>query len=312
MSDEPEDVPVKLPRTPVFNIPKIIQARNRLMDMVFDACVGTVPDGTRFERMVDDARDVLAHDKIEHHPLHASLRHLVGQEMTEKRLFEVAWRLAGNLRQLKDGQAVTPWVRQAAAEWVPIQVVATRYAIQKKPQEKYGRSGRTMRFKVMAGTPCPAEIIQWWSNEKLDVVANAIGFKRNSPLYKADQAEFMSMRFVGLVEPRLSDRGPSFFHVGCPPSMLEYNRDLIKMRRRIDFACPEGFDHACHLCPLGVRSCEAAVHPEDYAEGPCPACGRTWWFDTDPGFVNDNCISCQPLVSAGIPVKKEPPRAPAP
>lgn len=309
MSDNTsEEMPKRqLPKVPVFNISRVFEIRDRLMDLCLCSYVGTVPTGDEFERMVEDVREVLdrSKDKVDHYSLHASLRHLAGQELTEARLYDVAWRLAANLKTLKEGIPVPPWVRQQFEEWVPVQVVASRYAIQKKPYERHGRSGRMMRFKILSGSPAPLEITQWWSNSKIDVVAYAIGFRRRPPMIKADGSELMSMRFAVLIEPGLSLREPGFYHVSCPPSFMEYNRELIKLRRRIGFECPEGYDHQCYQCPLGVRSCVAACHPEDYEEDVCSACGQNWWFDTDPGFVNDYCIRCQPLISAGIPVKRE-------
>lgn len=307
MADDPEGVP--LPPLPKFNVVRVFETRDRLMDLTLDAMAGTLAAGLDFEAMVEAVRRALnsGGDAIEHLPLFNSMRYLVGREMTPKLLRELAWRLAGNLGPLKAGAPVPPWARQTVPEWVPVQVVATRYAIQKKPHEKRGRPGRTMRFLALAGTPCPGTMTQWWSNEKIGVVATAVGFRRKPPLVMADKAELMSMRFAALVEPARSQREPGFYHVACPPAFMEYNRALIRKRRRIRFECPEGFDHPCHLCHLGARSCEAAVHPEDYEAKPCPSCRRTWWFDTDTGFVNDHCVQCQPLVSAGIPVKAAPP-----
>lgn len=303
-----EESKAKLPSLPVFNLPQVFRSRDRLMDLVLDAHVGTVAVGDAFRNLVRAVqRELLGSDSpAEELALGASMRYLAGLELTKKALFELAWRLAGNVERLRDGLPVHPWCRQEHVEWVPVQVVATRYAIQKKPHEKHGRAGRTMRFAVLAGSPCPMHLTQWWSNEKLNVVAYAVGFKRRPPMYKADHAEIMSMRFLALIDPARSTREPGFYNVGCPSSFLAYNRALIKKRRRIGFSCPEGFEHQCHQCPLGVRSCEAACHTEDYEEKDCPACGRSWWFDTDRSFVNDNCVRCQPLISAGIPVKREP------
>jgi hypothetical protein len=309
MSDETEEAPLLKP--PVFNIPAVFELRTRLMDDVLHFRTGTVLAGGAVDDLVESLHQAMSgHGTVvERLTLHHSVRYLVGRELSRRNLTELAWRLAGNTKRLKGGLPVTPWSSQPEKEWVPIQVSANRYAIKKRPHEKHGRSGRTMRFRILAGTSCPMEITQWWSNEKLDVVAYAIGFKRKAPMHKADQSELMSLRFLGLIEPSLSPREPGFFHVSCPPSLMTYNRDLIKKRRRIKFSCPEGYEHQCHQCPLGVRSCEAATHAADYEEKLCPACGKNWWFDTDTGFVNDNCLHCQPLLSAGIPVKRDPPPA---
>ncbi len=298
-----------LPPVPVFDVGRVFRLRGRLMDEVLDGFVGSVLTGDALQSMAELLRRKLNGSRggIEHMQVLSSVRYLGGLEVTEGQLRELAWRLAGNVDRLRSGRSVVPWSRQEGREWVPVQVVATRYAIRKKPQEKFGRSGRTVRFRVLAGTPCPVEMTQWWSHSKSDVVAGELGFTRRPPLYKADQGELMGMRFAALIDPAQSTREPWFFHVHCPPSFRAYNRALIKLRRRIGFSCPEGYEHHCFQCPVGARACPAACHPEDFEARDCPHCGKLSWFDTDAKFVNDGCINCQPLLSAGIAIKREPP-----
>lgn len=310
--DEEEQPVVHLPTPPVFNVKRVFDVRDRLLTLVLDSWVGTVPVGDSFSTMVEQVRTHLnaSGPTIEHYPLRDSMKYLAGREMTQRLLHELAWRLAGNMDRLRTSRVVNAWSNQEGVEWVPLQVVATRYEIKKRQGSKFGRAGRTMRFAILAGSPCPMQITQWWSNEKIDVVAYAVGFKRKPPMYKADHSELMSLRFLGLIDPARSTREPGFFHVSCPTSFLEYNRAVIRQRRRIRFQCPQGYEHHCHVCPHGARSCEAAVHPEDYEWKSCTACGKESWFDTDPAFVNDYCIHCQPMITAGLPIKRAEPDKP--
>jgi hypothetical protein len=248
-------------------------------------------------------------------PVLDSVRYLGGRELDEPMLVDLAWRLAGNVARLRAGHACQPWARQTEVEWVPAQITGTRYAIKKRPGQRFGQSGRAVRLRFLAGTPCGLTVEQFWSNEKADVIADSLGFARKPPYHKAHHAELGSMRLMALVEPARSQREPGFHHVACPPAFKAYNRRLIRMRRRIGFACPEQFEHECSACPRGARACPAACHPTDFVLKPCPGCGRAdQWFDTDPGFVNDYCVHCQPLASAGIPLKvlaaAPPPEAP--
>ncbi len=286
---------------PVFDVPRVFRVRDRLMTDVLDDLVGAVAVGGVFQRLVEELHRALDVSEL---AVADSARYLLGTELTQVGLRSLAWRLAGNIGTLRTGIGCPPWTRQLRDEWVPVQVAATRYAIKKRPTDKYGKSGRAMRFTFLAGTPCATQVTRWWSNEKINLVADSIGFKFGGKLFKADQSEFQSLRFVVLVEAVKSAREPDFFHVACPGAFLEYNRVIIRQRRRIRFDCPEGYEHECHVCPVGARTCSAACHAEDYREGECAGCGRVWWFDTDPKFVNDFCIHCQPLATAGVPLKK--------
>lgn len=309
MAEQPEGAEV--PKPPPVNLAAVFALRDRLMDRALAERVGTVPAGGTFAGMVEAVRRVFG-PRADRWALVESMRYLAGREVSHRGAVELAWRLAGNADRVRAGRAVAPWTAQAAPEWVPVQVVAARYEIRKRPADKFGRPGHTLRFQVLAGTPCPLQLTQWWSKEKADVVAYSVGFRRKPPMFLGDHAELMGMRFQVLVDPARSGREPGFFHVACPPGLLAPNRALIKKRRRIGFDCPRGYAHECHQCPAGAATCEAACHPADYAARACPACGREWWFDTDPLFVNDNCVSCQPLVSAGIPVKRALPVVPKP
>ena len=234
---------------------------------------------------------------------------LGGQALTARKCRELAWRLAANLETLRAGRPVTPWVRQDEPEWVAVQVTGARYAIQKRAADRRGRPGLDMRFTVLTGTPAATTIAEFWSDQKVDAVAYNIGFKRKPPMYKADRTEVFGCRFWALVEPRLSLGGPKFYRVHATPAFEASNAALIKKRRRIKFPCPMAYTHECHRCPVGAGGedrCPAATHRADYEFKKCETCGReNAAFDTDPAYVNDYCLRCQPLISAGLQVKRE-------
>ncbi len=300
MSDSTEEE-VVLPKPPKFNLPVILRARTILYD-ILSTCSASVAEGNNFLATARRVSESLGLDFTCNRVVEDSLRCMLGRTLNMPECLALAWRIAANVNRLKTGRSVLPWTRQSVEEWVPVEVVGTRYHIQVRNGEKHGRPGRAFKFQILAGSSAGMLVSQFWPNSRTDVAAYHIGFKRRPPYIKLDSSELMSFRFLALIDPRLSDRGPSFFHTLCPPGMISYNQQLIRMRRRVNFACPNDYDHQCSECPVGVDQCESAVHPETFEARECPSCGRLAWFDPDKNYINDFCISCQPFKSAGLPV----------
>lgn len=297
---EIEDGTIALPPLPAIAIKAVLERRDNLIPLV-EAYAGSLIEGQNYESMISDIRVGLPDAKVS--TLYESLRFVTGRVLKREEVKNLCWRLAGNYPTLKKGIAMAPWSRQETVEWVPVQVTSTRYALHKYRGAKFHRPGTTFRFTFLTGSLASTHLLQFWSYEKTSVVANAIGFRRAPPYFLGHSSELFGMRMFVLLDPKRSKETPGFLHVSASDSILDHNRSLINKRRRLGFTCPEGFSHECHQCYLGRRSCESATHLEDYESKECVGCGRTWWFDTDPTHLNDFCIHCQPLKTAGLPLR---------
>ncbi len=298
--EEPE--PQALPPVPAFPLVRVSKLRKELAEVALLRFYGCPIRGDNFQSLAATLAKSLKLKGAARDALADSLRYLLGRDFDMDVGRELAWRLAGNLERLKAGEPVPPWTAQRGLEWVPVQVTGGRKSW-KKAEKGRMRFGWTYLFTVLAGSPTGRDIRQWWTTDKAAVVGARLGFSRKPPYHREDMDELVGLRFCALLDPKLSDRGPGFHHIHCPSTFEEYNREVIKKRRRIDFACPEGFPHSCSQCFVGTRECPAAVHRETYVSKYCTGCGREWWFDTDPRFVNDYCIHCQPRAESGIELR---------
>jgi hypothetical protein len=232
-----------------------------------------------------------------HRPtLEDSLRHLAGALVTPELLDDTCWRLAGNLTRLRHRKAVPPWHGQQLMEWVPLQVLGCR-----RVKNARGRLGARLRFRIVAGTPCPRIVDRWWSMTQCRVYAPEFGFSR--PVGRNAQPrhpygvpeQLVSLRLYGLIEPQLCGVEPAFRVVGWPDSVADWNREVIRRRLRVDpgYTCPRGYptQFQCHRCPAGYVDCLAATHKHEWRTGPCPECHRPDAL-FDPDDTGGLCVDC--------------------
>lgn len=248
--------------------------------------LGTAPRAEEFDGLVDAFQSVLP-TSVRREALYDSLTHLAGRELTLDALRDTIWRLAGNVRRLRSGQAVTPWSRQPLDEIVPAQIV--RYAPERN---QYARVGGRYHFRVLAGTSCPMVISTFWTQTQCRMVARRVGFtsaKKKFPFQHP--AQLFGMRMYLHIEAELSVKQPTFAGIDVGSSMADWNRTLLKQRLRIDFTCPHDFTHPCHNCPVGVDECDAAVHLRTYTHKTCARCNASSLFD--PEYPKSRlCVNC--------------------
>jgi hypothetical protein len=228
-----------------------------------------------------------------------SVRYLVGARLTAAAVAELAHRLAGNRQRLRERRPVAPWAAQRWPEWVPVQILAVRRARDARDRD----DGASLSFKIMAGTPCPIAVPQWWSLQRCRFLSRTFGFSRPMrrvsgmpPKYPYSVPEqLVNLRVEMLVDPEKSVREPYLDATRIVPSLAEWNREVLRRRFRVDpgYECPEGYPHdlPCHRCHVGYLRCPAATHRLDYERAPCPQCGRAdaWW---DPESRSGVCVRC--------------------
>ncbi len=288
-----------VPVPPAYDLGAIFTLRDRLADYALLEVYGCPLVGETFARAVHLVARSLPAD-VSPQALRDSMSSLLGQELTRRLGFELAWRLAGNLPALRAGHPTLSWQLQDKMEWVPLQVLASRFTMQRQ------RPGQTFRFQLLAGSPCPARTTAYWSRSLCSFLAPRLGFSsRRGKLPWRDGSEFVQLRLLGLLEPRYSRGQPGFRMIHCPPSLLQYNRRVLRLRVRQGFTCPHAYVHPCCQCPVGYRECPAGVHPYNFELRACSGCDQETWFDPDPNFRSSLCIHCQPLRDAGLKTPSE-------
>lgn len=253
--------------------------------------------GAKFTRLVALVREILP-GEIWLQTLEDSLRHTLGDLLTQERLAALAWRMAGNIPRLRSRRPVPPWHGQTVLEWAPVQIVAAR-----RERNRRGLLGTAYTFRILAGTACPLVTTGWWSSKQCSYYAKAFGFsKRGSPNarlppkypYVAPE-QFVGMRLNVLLDPEFSGKLPGFNTADWPSVFDDYNREQLRLRLRVDpgYECPNGFPLAlpCHKCYIGYEHCAAATHRYDWFEQKCGECGkRDALFDKE--MSTTLCIDC--------------------
>ncbi len=275
-------------RLPSFNLAEIFRRRERLRTRVLDQYVGTTVDGDALDRLTAALRTALPSGATGD-AVFESVRYLAGKELTANEALRLAWRLAGNMPRLREGQAVGPWSAQPVNEWVPLQVLR---AVPGRNSRDH--RGTELSLRVLAGSPCPMRINAFWKRKAIRFVAYRVGFSRwrdgTYPFQKAQQ--LVGLRFMGLIEAERSRTRPEFHELECPQSYVNWNRnEVLRLRLRVDQNCPNGWVHACHNCVVGYDECVAGTHKENYEVGTCNQCGHVGVF-FDPEDHSLHCINC--------------------
>ena len=225
-----------------------------------------------------------------------SLECLAGTELTEEALYEVAWRFAGNLPRLRLHRAAGPWCRQEVDEIVPVQVVAVHFGY-----TTFKKFGGTFELQILAGTSASMLVEKFWTKGYCQMLKSMFGF--SAPWGKhpfADIRQFVGLRFSVRIAAAMSGSRPDFEKIWQeqdkikPPSLFEWNRQLMRQRNRVGFRCPKNYplDRVkCHLCAIGEEECPVATHELSYEQRECEGCNKTEWFDP-AGPQQDLCIRC--------------------
>lgn len=225
-----------------------------------------------------------------------SLLHLVGQILTPADLRTVAWRLAGNVDQLREARPVLPWDMTHELEWVPMQITdAKRWGISTKRGPSYGVS---FKLRALAGLPCPNLFEVFWSHRACAILAARLGFDLRDPdktYGYANPFQMVGCKFYARFTPRPQNKFSPFDEVARAsesPTILTWNRRLTASRHPANRKCPRNFPttQPCFRCSAGLESCPIALHSRDYVSRTCPRCSEKKWFD--PGHPSDVCIEC--------------------
>jgi hypothetical protein len=219
--------------------------------------------------------------------LYDSIRVLAGTKLTQQVAADLAWRLAGNVEKLIDGQPVLKWAQQLGDEIVPVVVEGVR------PFKRKNSPGFLFTCRVLAGSPCPMVITQFFSRGSCSAISRTLGFSAPWGAYPYSTAlHFVNLLFFAHIDAARSREMPFFAKVSASSSMLKANRKLIEVRCRAK-PCPDQFEHGCSFCWFGYDQCEFATHARTYETRPCSACNTEGFFD--PKDTGDVCVRCRYL-----------------
>ncbi len=269
-----------------YNLDTVFRLRNRLVQDVCLPYYNCSLEGDAFQEFVETIWKALPAG-IGLAVVFESLRGIAGVELDMPRLEATMWRIAGNVRTLKEGVPSYEWAAQSGSEWVPLQIVGANPHINQRKQRGY-----MFMFRALAGTPCPLHIYRFWSRATCSVAASHVGFSTRRGNYPySHPRQLVGLRLYGQVTPKLSTNGPGFYKIEAPPSCHRYNRDVLGIRLgQHPETCPRNYSHECHRCVIGYVNCLAGTHREDYIHKVCPACGRLAVFDS--GSRSSQCVPC--------------------
>lgn len=291
------------PPIPHISISTILTRRDNLTKGL-TGFLGHKLEGATFYSFVDKLHEALPAN-ILRMTVHKSVEELLKQELTRDQILETCWRLAGNLDLLLEQVPVTSWTYQQKAEWVPVQicdVYTTR---------KFRQLVHALSFQSLAGTVVPYTFTQYWSIKKTNYLAtfrndkglgfgfgrsqiNSRGEQRGNCIF-SDIRQFHGLRCFLLIDPKKSQTEPIAVEVGHSSGTMNFNRQLISARDRLQNKCIKGLAEGleCFHCPYGLDKCSLATHALSYKKGVCSRCTKPGFFDpgeTDLPGICTNCV----------------------
>ncbi len=273
------------PKIPSYSVGSVITLRDKLYESAHHYA-GTTPIGEDFVRFCRSFSGSINHIGIKGTiAVDQSLAHLVSRELTAEMIYNASWRIAGNVKQIKDGRPVQPWTQASQPSWCPIQFMEMKRKEGDKDDVVW------METLVLAGPACPSRFMKRLTIKACSYVASKSGF---GPVWTQSAyrhpLDLVSMRMVALVS---NDKyGTTFTELRCPDSMKGWNKKTLSHRARISLPCQFEFTHACRQCPVGYDRCQAAVHPNTREFKICMKCGDEYWHEPSGSI----CIRCAGLI----------------
>ena len=153
-----------------YSISKVTKLRDLLYDKVGVDYAGLTMEGQTFVGMVDTLKAWLP-QAVSYDALFESCRSIVGEAAGKQNLYELSWRLAGNVELLKRGKIVPIYNFQTYDEWVPVQIVQCHPI-----RNRYDDRGYLFKFRILAGTPSGTVFEKFWSLRYCKFMSRQLGF----------------------------------------------------------------------------------------------------------------------------------------
>lgn len=212
----------------------------------------------------------------------------INMSLDRETLSNLCWRLAACHDNLERHEGVEGSFRQVEEQWVPLQILESVYT---KPSAKTGAAQLNITFRVMSGQFGGLKFNQVIPYKYVvGKLAKEIGCAIYKPVH---HLEIIGMWFVAM----LSTDDPQFPRINeihAPSNAISCNRKLRAERRK---PCHNGYNHACHACPIGYLikdgcnlNCYRATHPRTFIKRFCEECKTEAFFD--PVSRSSRCVSC--------------------
>jgi hypothetical protein len=295
---------MRMSRT-VYRVATILRLQRSMADEALLHLSQAVMDRESIRTLVALWRAQLG-PRVRRSVLLASLTDLPGRTMTAELASATAWRLAGNLELLCDGQPAVLWVSQPVPQWLPARIVSVRRAIAVVADRN--KHGAWISLRLEAGYPAGRIIRRFWSSSFVAHQRLLLGFHRpsrrpdkwpaNKPFVCYEDIRQVHGFTLSLLVTPLSCRYgadgaiiPGFEKMAVTAAQRKQNRELLFRRVRHEFTCPFGYTHVCHRCPVGNDRCAVAAHERTYVGRSCPGCKKRAAFD--PADTAALCLTCQ-------------------
>jgi hypothetical protein len=267
-----------------FSYRRLVDRRDRVYRHALRQYVGSRLVGGVLTDVCDDVYRELP-QSASRDALFESIRVLAGMPLTQRAAKELAWRLAGNLDRLNNGERVLPWTRQIADETVPVRV--ERIQSEKRRNEP----GYILSLRVLAGSPCPLVFPVFFTRRSCATISKTLGFSAPWGNYPYSTAlHYVGLLFFVDIEAAKSHENIFVASVSNTDSLVNENRSKIEVRTRAR-PCPRGYQHECTKCWLGYNECPAAIWPQTLVQRECTQCQKEEFFEhDDQGTV---CLNCR-------------------
>lgn len=212
-----------------------------------------------FDQFVDDILACLPR-RTDRRSVRDSVIHLLNQELKPNVLELLAFRLSGNAQHLRS-RAVLPWAGQPATERAFFQVVSVTVLPIREGKKEAVRLDLVAITGYGAGLKCSrvftSAFLRYAGSSVFGFTPPRGGLPISSPI------ELAGLRFEATVTPQECQRRGEFTFdkFKMAGSVKNYNRRVIKGRRRQFEACPKKKQHDCLQCPLTRDDCPRALLP---------------------------------------------------
>lgn len=236
--------------------------------------------------------------KVKYNTLFKSLSYIDLSTLKQPDLKRLAWSFAGSMDLLEKEIDIRPFVHLNIPNYFQQAIITKAYReVRISRYNKDGDKSRKLlppfylQFQLYSGPDAGYVIYKWFSQNYITHIAHnpdtGLGYSNKDGIKFANVRQlygnYCSLRFAKKMDKDTE------ITVQCRDSHRKHNVDLYNKRMRKGFTCPFKYQHMCHVCPRGIKSCPVACHASDWKHTLCDNCQSKNWTDPDLGRI---CLLC--------------------